>query len=232
METFNRSAFKASLALSLEGISPSDISLNVSAASVRVDATIRTASASSFDSTLSTLTVLASSAATLSDALDVTVLEVVVSSEEVSDAESALMNEEAQPSFWRQSAIMTIASSVVCVAALSFVVCVYLFARRPSTSSAKRTERHPTLRRPVLPTGESAAESAGITSTSIKGPMDVAECEPQANALAGIESEADLEVALAEASLLAKLRRARIEAAEQRVRAGLKDCHGMAIDYL
>lgn len=77
VDSFDRGAYKVSLATTLDGVSPYDIELEVSAASIRVTTTVRTASAAAADAALSTLTTIASSPAALSTALGVTVEEVV-----------------------------------------------------------------------------------------------------------------------------------------------------------
>jgi len=68
---FDESAFRASLASQIDGVSPDDILLEVAAASVAVTATIIPTSNTTADSVLSTLS--AFDASTLSAALNVTV---------------------------------------------------------------------------------------------------------------------------------------------------------------
>ena len=72
-----QAAFKARLSAQLDGVSPANITLQVSAASVRVTATIATSSASVADAALDELTSLTSSTEALSAVLGLTVLEVL-----------------------------------------------------------------------------------------------------------------------------------------------------------
>jgi hypothetical protein len=77
IDSFDHAAYKTSLAAQLDGISPADITLEVSAASVRVEATISAPSAPVGTAALSTLTGLAATPSMLSAALGVAVEEVV-----------------------------------------------------------------------------------------------------------------------------------------------------------
>lgn len=73
VESFDASAFKAKLAGQLEGVSPADIALNVTMASVRVAAIIRTRSEAIADASLQQLHTLTKSVDVLSDTLGVVV---------------------------------------------------------------------------------------------------------------------------------------------------------------
>lgn len=74
VDSFDQITFKASLAAQLEDISPAEITLKVSAASVRVAATINTLSAAVGEAALGTLTTLAASTDSLSAALGIAVV--------------------------------------------------------------------------------------------------------------------------------------------------------------
>jgi hypothetical protein len=73
IEAFDETSFKAALAANLEGVNAADITLGVSAASVRVDVTVRAPSVAAATSTRETLATLVASPSTLSAVLGVTV---------------------------------------------------------------------------------------------------------------------------------------------------------------
>ena len=89
LDAFDSSAFKASIAAQLSGISPSDITLQVSAASVRVVVTISAPSEAVAIAALSVLTQLAASTEDLSTALGVDV-EVVESAPALASGGNAI----------------------------------------------------------------------------------------------------------------------------------------------
>ena len=89
LDDFAQDAFKANLAAQLDGISPADIELKVTAASLRVTAIITTRDESVGSSALNTLNSLAESTETLSAALGVAV-------ESVEDAPALALVNSAQ----------------------------------------------------------------------------------------------------------------------------------------
>jgi len=78
VDAFDKSAFKAKLAAQLDGISPADITVNVTAASIRVGTIIQTRSEAIANASLDQLQMLTSSIDTLSDTLGLVVEAVVL----------------------------------------------------------------------------------------------------------------------------------------------------------
>ena len=165
LEGFDAAAFKASLAAQLDGISPQDITLQVTAASVRVVATIAAPSVAVGNVIISTLQSLAASPATLTAALGIPVEEVVTAPMLVLGA-SADQNSTADGIGAGQSAadgIGGVAAGIGAGAGLIFLSLVMLMFYRHRRRTAARLRHPPTLQAIDAKSVEIDVESATLS---------------------------------------------------------------------
>jgi len=143
VDAFDKPSFKAKLAGQLDGISPDEISLNVTVASVRVAVIVRARSEAIVKTSLAQLKGLTASIDALSRALDV-VVEAVPIPPQSARTQRSMSNENASPS---PAGLIAAVCSSVALLLLLIVIAVLTFRR----IRKKRTAAHhrPVTTRPI-----------------------------------------------------------------------------------